>query len=65
MPDIGPAASAYRLVALSDHYAFANAKQAVAYAGLAPKLQESGQGVGKTRLSKIGDPALVESTEVV
>ena len=58
IPGIGPAASAYLLVALSDHYAFANAKQAVAYAGLAPKLQESGQWVGKTRLSKTGDPAL-------
>ena len=43
IPGIGPAASAYLLVALSDHYAFAHAKQAVAYAGLAPKLQESGQ----------------------
>lgn len=58
IPGNGPAASAYPLVALSDHYAFASAKQAVAYAGLATKLQESVQWVGKTRLTKTDDPAL-------
>jgi len=58
IPGIGPAASAYLLTALSTHYGFANAKQAVAYAGLAPRVQQSGAWVGKTRLSKTGDPAL-------
>lgn len=58
IPGIGPAASAHLLTALSAHYGFANAKQAVAHAGLAPKIQESGKWVGKTRISKTGDPAL-------
>jgi len=58
IPGIGPAASAYLLTALSPHYGFSSAKQAVAYAGLAPAIQESGKWVGKTRLSKTGDPAL-------
>lgn len=58
IPGIGPAVSAYLLTVLSAHYGFANAKQAVAYAGLAPKIQESGKWVGKTRIAKTGDPAL-------
>jgi transposase len=58
IPGIGPSASAYLLTALSAHYGFINAKQAVAHAGLAPKIQESGKWVGKTRISKTGDPAL-------
>jgi len=58
IPGIGPAVSAYLLVALSPHYGFANAKQAVAHAGLAPKIQQSGKWVGKTRIAKTGDPAL-------
>lgn len=57
IPGIGPA-FAYLLTALSAHYGFTRAKQAVAYAGLAPAIQESGKWVGKTRLSKTGDPAL-------
>lgn len=58
IPGIGPAVSAYLLTLLSAHYGFANAKQAVAYAGLAPKIQQSGKWVGKTRLTKTGDPTL-------
>jgi len=58
IPGLGPAAAAYLLTALSPHYGFSSAKQAVAYAGLAPAIQESGRWVGKTRLSKTGDPAL-------
>jgi transposase len=58
IPGTGPAVSAYLLTVLSAHYGFANAKQAVAYAGLAPKIQESGKWVGKTRIAKTGDPAL-------
>jgi transposase len=46
------------MTVLSTHYGFANAKQAAAYAGLAPKIQESGKWVGKTRIAKTGDPAL-------
>jgi transposase len=46
------------LVALSDHYGFANAKQAAAHAGLDPRVRESGTWIGKTRLSKSGDPLL-------
>ena len=33
-------------------------KQAAAFAGLAPKLQESGSGKARTTLSKTGDPGL-------
>ena len=58
IPGVGPATSAWLLTLLSPHYEFANAKQAVAYAGLAPKLQESGKWKGTTRLSKTGDPGL-------
>lgn len=58
IPGIGPAASAYLLTMLSTHHGFSTAKQVVAYVGLAPRLQESGQWVGKTRISKTGDPAL-------
>jgi len=58
IPGIGPSASAYLLTALSVHYGFINAKQAVAHAGLAPKIQESGKWVGQTRIAKTGDPAL-------
>lgn len=58
IPGIGPAVAAYLLTLLSTHYGFANAKQAVAYAGLAPKIQASGQWVGKTRIAKTGNPAL-------
>jgi len=43
IPGIGPAVSAYLLTVLSAYHGFANAKQAVAYAGLASKLQESGK----------------------
>lgn len=58
IPGIGPLASAYLLTALSAHDSFTHAKQAVAYVGLAPRLQESGKWIGKTRLSKTGNPAL-------
>ncbi len=58
IPGVGPATAAWLLTLLSPHYAFVNAKQAVAHAGLAPKLQESGKWKGTTRLSKTGDPGL-------
>ena len=58
IPGVGAASAAHLLVALSEHYGFASAKQAAAHAGLAPRLKESGQWKGKTRLSKTGDPLL-------
>ena len=56
IPGVGAATAAWLLTLLSEHYGFDNAKQAVAHAGLAPKVRESGQWKGKTRLSKTGDP---------
>ena len=58
IPGIGEATLAHLLVALSGHYGFDNAKQAAAHAGLDPRIRESGKWVGKTRLSKSGDPLL-------
>lgn len=58
IPGIGPAVSAYLLTLLSAHHGFANAKQAAAYAGLAPKIRESGRWVGKTRIAKTGNPVI-------
>ena len=58
IPGVGEATAAQLLVALSDHYGFANAKQAAAHAGLAPHIRESGKWKGQTRLSKTGDPML-------
>jgi transposase len=58
IPGIAEASSAHLLVALSEHYRFTNAKQAVAFAGLNPALNESGTWKGRTRISKMGDPLL-------
>lgn len=58
IPSIGAFSSAHLLVALSEHYGFQHAKQAVAHAGLDPRIRQSGQWAGKTRLSKTGDPLL-------
>jgi transposase len=58
IPGIAESSSAHLLVALSAHYGFTSAKQAVAFAGLNPALNESGKWKGKTRLSKTGDPLL-------
>jgi transposase len=54
IPGIGPATLAHLLVLFSDHYGFQNAKQAVAFVGLAPNPHQSGT-MGQTRLSKVGD----------
>lgn len=56
IPGVGAATAAWLLTVLSEHYGFTAAKQAVAHAGLAPRLRQSGQWAGKTRLSKTGDP---------
>jgi transposase len=58
IPGVGEATLAHLLVALSDHYGFENAKQATAHAGLDPRIRESGKWIGKTRLTKSGDPML-------
>ena len=58
IPGIGSATIAHLLVALSPHHGYTSAKQAVAHAGLAPAIRESGQWTGKTRIAKNGDAAL-------
>jgi len=58
IPGVGTATAAWLLTLLSEHHGFGDAKQAVAFAGLAPRLRQSGQWAGKTRLSKTGDPLL-------
>ena len=55
---IGAATTAHLLVALAQHHDFSNAKQVVAFAGLAPALRESGQWRGNTHIAKNGDSAL-------
>ncbi|WP_445372658.1 IS110 family transposase [Methylomonas sp. HW2-6] len=58
IPGIGPATTAYLLVALSPHHGYVNAKQIVAQAGLAPAIRQSGQWQGKTCIAKTGDARL-------
>ena len=61
IPGIGPATIAYLLVAMDPHHGYANAKQVVAHAGLAPAIRQSGQWTGKTRIAKNGDPRLCKA----
>lgn len=58
IPGIGVASIPYLLIALSTHHNFNNAKQVVAFAGLAPAPRESGQWRGNTHIAKNGDSAL-------
>jgi len=58
IPGIGDASVAHLLIALSQHHAFINAKQVVAFAGLAPALRQSGQWSGNTHIAKNGDALL-------
>ena len=58
IPGIGEVSIAYLLIALSTHYNFNNAKQVVAFAGLASAPRESGQWRGNTHIAKNGDSAL-------
>lgn len=58
IPGIGDASTAHLLIALSQHHAFVNAKQVVAFAGLAPALRQSGQWSGNTHIAKNGDALL-------
>jgi transposase len=57
IPGLGDATIAHLLVLFSPHYAFETAKQAVAFVGLAPNPNQSGNSE-KPQLSKIGDPLL-------
>lgn len=58
IPGIGEASITHLLVVMSDHHHFTHAKQVVAFAGLAPKLRESGKWRGNTHIAKNGDPVL-------
>jgi transposase len=58
IPGVGEATAAWLLTLLSEHRGFGNAKQAAAFAGLAPRLRQSGHWDGQTHLSKNGDPML-------
>jgi len=58
IPGIADASIAHLLVVLSEHHGFINAKQVVAFAGLAPALRQSGQWSGNTHIAKSGDSAL-------
>lgn len=58
IPGIADSSIAHLLVVLSEHHGFTNAKQVVAFAGLAPALRESGQWTGKTHIAKNGDSTL-------
>lgn len=58
IPGIGPVTSAWLLAQLGDGGQFHDARQVVAFAGLNPRLSESGRYRGRTRISKVGDSAL-------
>ena len=58
IPGIGKATIAHLLIALSEHHDFNNAKQVVAFAGLAPAPRESGQWRGNTHIAKNGSSSL-------
>jgi len=58
IPGVGEATAAWLLTLLSEHYGFADAKQAAAHAGLAPVIRQSGKSAGQTRIAKTGDPLL-------
>jgi transposase len=58
IPGVGEATIAQLLVLLSPHRQFTNAKQVVAFIGLAPRLRESGQWRGTTHIAKNGDSSL-------
>lgn len=57
IPGLGEATIAHLLVLFSPHHQFRQAKQVVAFVGLAPNPHQSGEA-GKAHLSKIGDVLL-------
>jgi len=58
IPGIGEGTIPHLLLVLSSHHNFTDAKQVVAFAGLAPHPRESGQWRGTTHIAKNGDPLL-------
>jgi transposase len=59
IPGIGQASGATLLAEMPDIRTYRSARQAAAFAGLAPRRRESGSSVrGRARLSKIGSPRL-------
>lgn len=59
IPGIGAATAALLLAELGDMKQFSNARQVAAFAGLVPRLHESGTSVrGRSRLSKVGSARL-------
>lgn len=59
IPGIGAATAALLLAELGDASQFSSARQVAAFAGLAPRIRESGSSVrGRSRLSKIGSSRL-------
>lgn len=58
IPGISDTTSAWLLATLGDTRQFRDVRQAVAFAGLNPRVRESGRWKGCTRISKTGDPRL-------
>ncbi|TQN50186.1 Pilin gene-inverting protein [Acidithiobacillus thiooxidans ATCC 19377] len=58
IPGIGEATAAMLLAFLSPLTRFHSAKQVVAYAGLNPRIRESGQWAGKSHIAKAGNVLL-------
>lgn len=58
IPGIGPVTSAWLLAQLGDGGRFNDARQIVAFAGLNPRLHESGRYRGQARISRVGDHTL-------
>ena len=58
IPGIGDATSAILLAFLSPLERFSSVKQVVAYAGLNPRIRQSGQWAGKTPIAKSGNVLL-------
>lgn len=62
IPGIGAATAALLLAELGDMTQFSNARQVAAFAGLVPRIRESGTSVrGRARLSKVGSSRLRKS----
>jgi transposase len=62
IPGIGAATAALLLAELGDMTQFSNARQVAAFAGLVPRIRESGTSLrGRARLSKVGSSRLRKS----
>jgi transposase len=62
IPGIGEATAALLLAELGDMAQFSSARQVAAFAGLVPRIRESGSSVrGRSRLSKVGSSRLRKS----